>query len=111
MRGDLTHMRDNNQDPVTWKSPNNPQNRHSTASSSGGQGECTTRPSRTFTTKGHPQDHESQHLHLLNKNKGTTPKQKEESPQKELNEMELSNLSEIEFRVMATRMLKELRKN
>ena len=33
----------------------------------------------------------------------------EESPEKELNEIEANNLSDIEFKVMVIRMLKKLR--
>ena len=35
-------------------------------------------------------------------------KEKEESPEKELNEIEESKLPDTEFKVMVTRMLKEL---
>ena len=38
-------------------------------------------------------------------------KEKEESPEKELNEIEVSNLSDIEFKLMVKRMLKELSGN
>ena len=38
-------------------------------------------------------------------------KEKEESPEKELNETEASNLSDIKFKVMGLRMLKELSEN
>ena len=38
-------------------------------------------------------------------------KGKEESPEKELNEIETSNLSDIEFKIMVIRMLKELSEN
>ena len=38
-------------------------------------------------------------------------KGQEKSPEKELNEMEASNLSDIEFKVMIIRMLKELSEN
>ena len=36
---------------------------------------------------------------------------KEESPEKQVNEIEASNLSDIEFKVMVIRMLKELSEN
>ena len=36
-------------------------------------------------------------------------KEMEESPEKELNEIEASNLSDTEFKIMVLRMLKELR--
>ena len=36
-------------------------------------------------------------------------KRKEESPEKELNEFEASNLSDTEFKIMVARMLQELR--
>ena len=36
------------------------------------------------------------------------PKQKEKSPENELNEIEVSDLSDVEFKVMVIRMLKEL---
>ena len=38
-------------------------------------------------------------------------KEKEEFPEKELNEIEASKLSDIEFKVMFIRMLKELNEN
>ena len=38
-------------------------------------------------------------------------KEKEDSPEKELNETEASNVSDIEFKVMVIRMLKELSEN
>ena len=38
-------------------------------------------------------------------------KEKEDSPEKELNETEASNVSDIEFKVMGIRMLKELSEN
>ena len=38
-------------------------------------------------------------------------KEKEESPEKELNEIEASNFSDTEFKVMVIRMLKELSGN
>ena len=38
-------------------------------------------------------------------------KEKEDSPEKELNEIEASNVSDIEFKVMVIRMLKELSEN
>ena len=37
-------------------------------------------------------------------------KEQKESPEKELNEMEASNLSHIEFKVMVTRMLNKMKK-
>ena len=36
-------------------------------------------------------------------------KEEEESPEKELNEIEVSKLSDIEFKVMVIRMFKEFR--
>ena len=38
-------------------------------------------------------------------------KGKEESPEKKLNETEASNLSDIEFKIMAIKILKELSEN
>ena len=38
-------------------------------------------------------------------------KEKEESPEKELNEIEASNLSNIENKIMVIRLLKELSEN
>lgn len=38
-------------------------------------------------------------------------KEKEETPEKELNKMEASNLSDIEFKVMVIKMLKEFSEN
>lgn len=38
-------------------------------------------------------------------------KEQKKSPHKELNEMEVKNLADIEFKVMLIRMLKELSKN
>ena len=38
-------------------------------------------------------------------------KKKEESPEKELNEIETSNLSDIELKIMVIRMLKEFSEN
>ena len=38
-------------------------------------------------------------------------KENDECPEKELNEIEASKLPDIEFKVMVTRMLKELREN
>ena len=39
------------------------------------------------------------------------PKQKEKSPENELNEIEVSDLSDVEFKVMVIRMFKELSGN
>ena len=41
----------------------------------------------------------------------TLQKEKEEYPEKELNEIEVTNLLDIEFKVMVIRMLKELSEN
>ena len=38
-------------------------------------------------------------------------KEQEKSPEKELNEMEVNNFSDMDFKVMVTRMLKELIEN
>ena len=38
-------------------------------------------------------------------------KEEEKSPEKELNEVEASNLSDIEFKVMVIRMLNSMRKD
>ena len=43
--------------------------------------------------------------------KNTQSKGKEESSEKELNECEASNISDIEFKVMVIRMIKELSEN
>ena len=38
-------------------------------------------------------------------------KEQEKSPEKELNEMEANNFSDMDFKVMVIRMLKELNEN
>ena len=71
-------------------------------------------------TQGHFTRQESKQINLIhrNKHKETTKmkrqksnpqmKEKEKSPKKELSEIEASNLSDVEFKVMVIKMLKEL---
>ena len=66
------------------------------------------------------QDSKSKQINLIHRNKHqeTTKmkrqksnpqmKEKEKSPKKELSEIEASNLSDVEFKVMVIKMLKEL---
>ena len=82
---------------------------------------CTTGPYRTPTTLGHHQDMESKQLYVIHRNKHretasmrrqrNTAQMKEEirTPEKELNKVEISNLSEAEFKTLVISMLKELR--
>ena len=41
-------------------------------------------------------------------NTGRPPKFQNKTPEKELNKMEISNLSDVEFKILIIRMLKEL---
>ena len=81
---------------------------------------CATGPYRTPTTLGHTTKTESKQLYLIHKSKhreaAKTRKQRNTAQvkeqitteEKELNEMEISNLSDPEFKTQVIRMLKEL---
>ena len=70
----------------------------------------------------HYQDMESKQLYLIHRNKHreaatirrqknmTQMKEKIKTPEKELNEMDVSNLSDAEFKTLVIRMLKEISK-
>ena len=74
----------------------------------------------TYYIRPHYQDTESKKLYLIHRNKHREPakmrsqiimaqmKKQIKSPEKELNKMEISNLSEAEFKTQDIRMLKEL---
>ena len=76
------------------------------------RGGCATGPCRTPTTLGHPTKTESKQLYLIHRNKhreaAKTRRQKNmaqmkeqiKTPQKEVNEMEISNLSDAEFKTL-----------
>ena len=72
----------------------------------------------TYYIRSHYQDIESKQLHLIHRNKHrgcqneetnmAQMKEQIKTPERELNEMEVSNLSDAEFRSLVIRMLKEL---
>ena len=74
----------------------------------------------TYYIRPHYQDTESKQLYLIHRNKhrqaATTRRQRNmaqmkeqiKTPEKELNKMEISNLSDAEFEKLSIRMLKEL---
>ena len=75
----------------------------------------------TYYSRPHYQDTESKQLYLIHRNKhreaakmrSNMAQMKEHirPPEKELNEMEINNLSDAEFKTLVIRMLKELSKN
>ena len=77
-------------------------------------------PKGHYYIRPHYQDMESKQLYLIHRNKhreaAKTRRQRNrlqmkeliKTPEKELNEMEMSNLSEAEFKILVIRMLKEL---
>ena len=77
----------------------------------------------TYHIRTHYQDMESQQLYLIHRNKHkeaakmrrqrkmTQMKVQIKTPEKELNEMEISNLLDAEFKTLVIRMLKELSKD
>ena len=81
---------------------------------------CTTGPYRTPTTLGHHQDMESKQLYVIHRNKHREAdklrkqrnmgqmKEPIKTLEKELNEMEIANLSDVEFKPLVIRMLREL---
>ena len=86
----------------------------------GDRGGYATGPYRTPTTLGHATKTESEQLYLIHTNKHreaakmrrqrnmSQMKEQIKTPEKELNEMEISNLSDAEFKTLFIRMLKEL---
>ena len=74
----------------------------------------------TYYIRPHYQDMESKQLYLIHRNKHREAatmmiqrnmaqmKEQIKTPEKELNEMEISNLSDAEFKTLVRRMLKEL---
>ena len=74
----------------------------------------------TFYIRPHYQDGESKQLYLIHRNKHREAakmrrqrnmaqmKEQIKTPEKELNKMEISNLSDAEFKTLFIRMLKEL---
>ena len=75
----------------------------------------------TYYIRPHYQDRESQQLYLIHRNKHREAakmrrqrnmaqmKEQIKTPEKELNKMEISNLSDIEFETLFIRMLKKLK--
>ena len=86
----------------------------------GDRGGCATGPYRTPTTLGHVTKRESWQLYLIHKNKHrevakvrrqrnmAQMKEQTKTPEKELNKMEINNLSDAEFKTLFIRILKEL---
>ena len=86
----------------------------------GETGGCATGPYRTPTTLKHTTMTESKQLYLIHRNKHREAaktkrkrnmaqmKEQIKTPVKELNEMELSNLSDAKSKILMIRMLKEL---
>ena len=86
------------------------------------RGGCATEPSLqdTYYIRPHYQDMESKQLYLIHRNKHREAaerrrqrnmaqmKEQVKTPEKELKEMEISNISHAEFKTLVTRMLKEL---
>ena len=71
----------------------------------------------TYSIRPHYQVTETKQLYLIHRNKHREAakmsnmaqmKEQIKTPEKELNEMEMSNLSEAEFKILVIRMLKEL---
>ena len=74
----------------------------------------------TYYIRAHYQDKESKQLYLIHRNKHREAakmrrqiymvemKEQIKTPEKELNEMEVSNLSDAEFKTLVIRKLKEL---
>ena len=89
-------------------------------SSLGDRGGCATAPYRTLTILDHATKTESKQLYLIHRNKHREAakmrrqrnmaqmKDQIKTPEKELNEMEISNLSDAEIKTLVIRMLKEL---
>ena len=86
----------------------------------GDRGGCATGPYKdTYYIRPHYQDTESKQLYLIHRNKHReTAKMKRQrnmaqmkaqikTPEKELNEMQASNLSDAEFKTLVIRMLQE----
>ena len=106
---------------VQQESPHKQKNRQHRASRKGNQKDHTTESLRTPTTEVHPTKTGRKSLECKNKQKESpkigrrrkNPQSKgmENSPVKELNEMETSKLSDIEFKRMVMRILKELTDN
>ena len=81
--------------------------------------DCATGPNKTPTTRPCSQHTESNQLYLIHRNKhreaAKTRKQRNmaqmkeqiKTPEKELNKMKISNLSDAEFKTLVIRMLKE----
>ena len=87
----------------------------------GDRGGCTTGPYRTLTTLDHTtKTLESKQLYLIHRNKHREAakmrrhrnmaqmKEQIKTPEKERNKMQMSNLSDAEFKSLVIRMLKEL---
>ena len=86
----------------------------------GDRGGCATGPYRTPTALGHTTKTESKQLYPIHRNKHreaaktrgqrNTAQTKEliKTPEKEVNELETSNLSDAEFKTLVVRMLREL---
>ena len=73
----------------------------------------------TYCIKAHYQDTESKQLYLthihkhreaakMRRKRNSQMKEQIKTPEKELNEMEISNLSDTEFKTLVIRMLKDL---
>ena len=89
-------------------------------SSLGDRGGCATAPYRTLTILDHATKTESKQLYLIHRNKHREAakmrrqrnmaqmKDQIKTPEKELNEMEIRNLLDAEFKTLVIRMLKEL---
>ena len=86
----------------------------------GDRGGCATGPYRTITTLGHTTKTESKQLYLRHRNKHREAakmrrqrnrvqmKEQIKTPEKELNKVETSNPSDVEFKTLVINMLKEL---
>ena len=86
----------------------------------GDRGGCATGPYRTPTILGHTTETESKQLYLTHRNKHREAaktrrkrnmvqmKEQIKTPEKELSEMEISNLSDTEFKTVVIRMVREL---
>ena len=84
----------------------------------GDRGGCATGPYRTYYIRPHYQDTESKQLYLIHRNKHREAakmrrqrnmaqvKGQIKTPEKEVNEMEISNISDTEFKTLIIRMLK-----
>ena len=62
----------------------------------------------THYIRAHYQDTESKQLYLIHRNKHRKVAKRGDKETKELNKMEVSNLSDAEFKTLVIRMLKEL---